>query len=294
MQLVEERAPHQVSELAAALGTLELNASFSSKLARRMFKRSAESPNDNAVAQIRWANEARGIPFETSLLKIEKSFEARTGQAVRQKDWALAVRNTLYWLADEPFAKLPATDGCFWAAELRRDFGSAELLATVGLTAHPNDVTLLNNRAYARANRGNIVGARNDLAEAKARSTDPSEAIFLTATEGCIHYRNEEHSLGSELYERAIRRALAEGDYDVAQRALLHWLHEEQRIGRVWEPELLLKIKLYFTDKSVAENIRDIYHAHFADMPIVRGLPTPPRVQSGLDAVSTATGLKRI
>ncbi|MFT3728605.1 MAG: hypothetical protein QM759_12340 [Terricaulis sp.] len=290
MQLVDDRAPHQISELAAALGTLELGAGFSSKLAKRLFKRSAQAPNDNTVAQIRWANETRGIPFETNLLTTEKSFEARTGQAVRQKDWAQAVRNTLLWLADEPFAKLPATDGCFWAAELRRDFGTAELLATVGLTAHPNDITLLNNRAYARANRGNVIGARADLAAAKARSHSTADEIFLIATEGCIHYRSDEYSLGAELYERAIRRALDGSNHDSAQRALLHWLHEEQRIGRVWEPELLLKIKLYFTDKAVvSEDVRDIYQAHFADMAIVRGLPTPPMVHGGLDIVSSAT-----
>jgi tetratricopeptide (TPR) repeat protein len=290
IQLLDDRPPHQISELAAALGTLELNESFSSRRAKRFFKLSSQAPNDNAVAQLRWANETRGIPFQPALLSTERSYEARTGQAVRQKDWALAVRNTLLWLADEPFAKLPATDGCFWAAELRRDFESAELLATVGLTAHPNDITLLNNRAYARANRGNIIGARADLSAAKARTHSPGDKVFLTATEGCIHYRNGEYSLGAELYERSIRQALRENNHDSAQRAVLHWLHEEQRIGRVWEPELLLKIRLYFTDKTaVSESVRDIYQAHFANMPVVKGLPTPPQVQSGLDVVSNAT-----
>ena len=82
--LLESFSPDQVTELAASLATIEMQDG-STKKAKRLFAQSMISPNDNSVAQIRWAGKELQLPFDEKLLNVERTFEARFHQSVHEK-----------------------------------------------------------------------------------------------------------------------------------------------------------------------------------------------------------------
>lgn len=260
--LLESSNPTHITELAASLGTLELS-NGSIKQARKLFRQSALDPNDNTVAQLGWAHEKASIPFDDDLLKTELSFEARTREAVKSKEWQKGLRNAQLWQLDEPFSSRPTLVGCFIAAEIERSFDVAEKIASTGLMSMPNDATLLNNRAYARINIGRIVEARADLESAWLRHPSPHTAVYLTATEGCLLYREGKFEEGSAKYSSAIELARSRGEKVSVQAALIHWLSEDLRAGMVLTPHDEDLIERIFSDENhISDETRAIFRSN--------------------------------
>jgi tetratricopeptide (TPR) repeat protein len=257
--LLENTAPEQSTELAASIGTLELSAG-AFKQARKLFRASAVSPSDNTVAQLRWARDKAGIPFNEELLLTQLSFEARTGQAFVQEEWTSALENVKLWQQDEPFSSRPATIGCFLAAEIVRDFHVAEHISNIALISMPNDALLLNNRAYARINLGNLSGAAEDVLIARQKTQTPASEVCLEATEGCLLYRVGNADQGAEFYRRAVEKAVARKDKLGAQAAYLHWLSEDIRAGAHYES--LDAVKELFDGPSVSGTTRAVFQSN--------------------------------
>lgn len=230
-QTIDKGSPGQITELAAAVATVELQ-SGANKLAKKLFRRGAENPSDNTVAQIRWAHETAGIPFDQRLLDTDLSFEARTGQAIEEQDWHSATHHASVWLGDEPFSTRAASLGAFIAAEMLQDFERAEGIASRGILVNPHDAVLLNNRAYCRACLGDIAGARADIKLARNLPLSESDEICLIATEGCVEYRSGDPALGAILYKSAIDKGISGNGKEYSQRALIHWISEDGLLGR--------------------------------------------------------------
>jgi tetratricopeptide (TPR) repeat protein len=261
-RIIDDGDASQITELAAAVATLELEAG-SNKIAKKLFKRGAENPSDNTVAQIRWAHETAGIPFDQKLLNTELSFEARTGQAIEEQDWATATHNASIWLGDEPFSTRAASLGAFVAAEMLQNFESAEGIATRGLIVSPHDAILLNNRAYSRSCLGNIYGAREDLKNAQSVAVDETDRICLLATEGCIEYRSGDTISGSKLYRSAIERGMTAAHKEYSQRALIHWIGEDGLLGRRLPQESAENIINFFSNpKKISRETRAVFEIH--------------------------------
>jgi hypothetical protein len=128
---------------------------------------------------------------------------------------------------------------------------------------NPNDPVLLNNRAFARACQGNILGAIQDLESAKLRHLEMSDRICLEATAGCIEYRRGNIASGAYKYAKAITDALSEGGKVFAQRAYIHWLHEEARAGYRVAKEEADRVKAYFErDGKIDPETREIYRVY--------------------------------
>lgn len=261
-RIIDAGDPGQITELAASVATLELSAG-SNKMAKKLFRQGAERPTDNTVAQLRWAHETAGIPFDSRLLETELSFEARTGQAIEQQDWKSATHHASIWLGDEPFSTRAASLGAFIAAEMLQDFNTAEAIASRGLIVNHNDPILLNNRAYSRACLGNIAGARDDLKRARAHVLERTDELCLLATEGCIEYRSGDPILGSELYHRSIIMGEAIGNLDYSQRSFIHWINEDGLLGRRIPEPSASKIRSFFDDpKKITKETRSIYEIY--------------------------------
>lgn len=260
--VLESTSSSQGTELAASFATLELGAG-KFKRARKLFSLSSEDPTENSVAQLRWANEKTGIPFDGKLLEISRSFEARTGQFMVDKNWAEAAECAVQWLADEPFSGRASGTGCFLFAELLHQFDRAESIIDLALMSTPNSPILLNNRAFIRANLGKIDLAIKDVQLARTHNPAPSVALCLSATEGCILYRQGQHEAGELKYGEAIDGAIKLGEQSTAHRALIHYIEEEGRIGKRLDPLASEKIVKFFeTDANVREMDREIFRTH--------------------------------
>ncbi len=275
-EIIDRGRPAQVTELAAALATLEME-NGSDKLAKKLFKIGCESPTDNTIAQVRWAHETCGVPFNKNLLENALTFEARTGQAVEEGKWVDAVDNASTWLGDEPFSTRAAATGAFVAAEILQDFTVSERVATSGLVANAHDPVLLNNRAYARACLGDLIGAVEDINSASAvRSLDDTDAICIIATKGCISYRSGDASAGAAHYQRAVEMAF-DGKYTaLAQRGIIHWIYEEGRNGRYLSKSDIERVSKYFLEsKRIDRETAEIFNIYARQYIILGDVEAP-------------------
>lgn len=221
--------PAHLSELAAALGTVELEGG-KHKRSRALFARSLREPSENTLAQIQWATEHDDrIVVPNEAWSVARPYEAQALAARFAGDWNEVLTATELWQQEEPFAKRPAELGSF-AVFSHEQVIRAERLATRALLANPASVGLLNNRAVARAYFGDLAGALGDVNKA---SVGCNAAIhpYLVATAGLIGYRRGDHELGALGYSKALEYFVKQKNAPSAVLASLFWIRELARIG---------------------------------------------------------------
>lgn len=193
----------ELSELAGALGTLELDAG-DHRQARKLFRRALVAPTDNAVAQAEWAAPRLGLEVGEEPLAERTSWEARALVAQRAGDPKSASDEAWGWLDDQPFASRPAAFGSY-AASSHRDFGRGLEFARRGIVANPDEFLLRNNAAFCLLSMNRLEEAEHHLAAIKRAELKPHDRAVLTATLGLYHYRRGDAEAGRELYQDAIR-----------------------------------------------------------------------------------------
>lgn len=200
-------APEHITELAGAIGTLELR-SGKRRHARRLFQQSLIRPNDNAVAQVSWAaRHTQGIEFDPNLLQTPWSFEARAWESYGEGEWLVAARAAEEWLHDEAFSSRPAEFGSFVTSVALKDYTASISFARRGLVANPTDPLLLNNLAFALANAGKLPEAFEAFSRIDRSDLDVTMQITHLATAGLLQYRLGVAETGQMFYRRAVELA---------------------------------------------------------------------------------------
>ncbi len=223
-------SPFDISELASALGTLDAKAA-DLRRARRLFRMALERPNENVLAQARWAATHAIIAVEPSTLQNAMSFEARAWNDYYNGDWSNSLSAGKLWLKDQSFSVKPAIHASYIAAVALEDHFEALLVLDDGLLANPTDPSLLNNRVYSLTMLGRLNEAEATL---KILAKLPVERVarikpsFL-ATSGLVAFRKGHPHIGRELYTAAIESALQSGNKQVAAKAALFFAIEAIR-----------------------------------------------------------------
>jgi Tfp pilus assembly protein PilF len=221
----EVAAPHDMSELASALATIDLK-SGKVRQARRLLSASLVDPTDNSLAQAEWSV-PRGVDLvSTEQLKIPRSYEAKARYHYRNKEFTAALMYGQLWLADQPFALDPALFTSYVAATFVSDQTAAIHTCEIGLRANRNNATLLNNLAFSLASSGHHVEAREVIGRAMP-DVSSREAAVLTATRGLIEYREGNLEAGQALYRRAVEILVRNKEQVAAASATLFWMYEE-------------------------------------------------------------------
>lgn len=234
LQVLESKdyAESRLTELAAVIATEELCHGPGRK-ARRLFRRSLISPNENTVAQVRWAaSHAEGIPFNAEYLQVARSFEARAWNQFYKGDWHGALVQSKAWLSDQGFSRRPAGLGSFVAAVVMEDHVEAISVVRRALIANPRDPLLLNNLAYSLACMGKLDEAERALQQMTLVGDDSSEAGLSTvkaATAGLLEYRKGNRELGQRLYRKAYESASQSGLDRLRARVVMFFAMEEAR-----------------------------------------------------------------
>lgn len=254
--------PMHVSELAAELATLELDAG-NLKKAKKQFAQAIIEPTENTIAQVLWvlAENRRLDVLETHLADLDagQAFEARTRGHYSSGKWKNVVDATKDWSADEPFAKHPYELGSYVAAVALDDYVECKEIAQSGLVANSGEFSLLNNLAFACGRLCEIETARASMAKiSKSQLEDEKLPVFL-ATSGLVEYRSGNVEAGRRYYGMAVEELesrLNESkpqfkDYDKTAFAVavMNWATEESRIGGTYDPTLYMKAKS-FLEKS--------------------------------------------
>jgi Flp pilus assembly protein TadD len=224
---VGQQPPSHLSELASALGTIELKAG-KFKTGRRLINASLNDPSENSVAQAAWLS--RNV-VDINVPELQRSPEAYAWSTWRQRRWDASLDGSHKWLNDQPFSSRPAIHGSFIASTVYEDYAQALTFASLGLRSNPDDVTLLNNFAFASTMYGDVEEAEKKLNSIDARSLKPEQRSTYQATKGLIAFRSGNPGLGRSLYNEAIRLARAKQDEEREILAKIYLALEESRVG---------------------------------------------------------------
>jgi tetratricopeptide (TPR) repeat protein len=195
-------SPSQITELASAVATSELSHG-KNRVAKRLFADSLVAPNDNAIAQVEWANrrERIGIDVDQKIREVPLTFEAQFWVNYEHRDETGSKQLVREWAVDEPFSSRPAVMGTFLGG-IYGDYRLGLELGEAGLIANPDDEQIVNNLAFIEASEGNLAGAWQRI-QRLANYNSP----HFVANAGLIAYRMGELELGRQCYEAAIKLA---------------------------------------------------------------------------------------
>jgi tetratricopeptide (TPR) repeat protein len=227
-------SPLHTSELAAAIGTLELGAGINRR-AKKFFNRSLVAPTDNALSQAFWVRDelSLGLQIDKSKLSIAGAFEARMQDAVASKNWRSAVESCDSWVRDEQFSLRANIQGSFLSGSYLWDQELSLSFCNRGLIANPENRILLNNKSVALARLGRINEAKQNHKKLSQFLSGSSFDPIAAATHGLIFFRDNNHSLGRHWYEKSWNYSLDRKEYDTCFRLFFHWIYEEARAGTI-------------------------------------------------------------
>jgi tetratricopeptide (TPR) repeat protein len=215
------------NELSSALATLELE-NGKNRRARQLFRQALESPNENSVAQVEWANrKIGGLPIEDpSLFDLPRSFEANAQLSLVKGNWRAAINQGTNWLLDQQFSKHPAIFTSY-VSSLIEDYSRSIGILRASLKANPNEPQLVNNLAFALASNNQLVEAVEALRGADYVNVTGGPGVTLVATHGLVLFRTGNPDKGRELYRLAIERAAKIGLQKYTLMAALYLAREE-------------------------------------------------------------------
>lgn len=207
--------PRSISELASALGTLELRAG-NDRAARKLFAKSLDVPNENAIAQGEWASrQLRGLDIPPE--QREASAEARALNFSRAGKWGESLHAAWEWHWDQPFSSRPTVLGSY-EASVGRAYSEGVEIARRGLKANPETFLLQNNLVFCQIGNGELAEARANFERIHRDKLDIKEELpTYLATAGLLAFRTDSPIEGRQLYEEAIRRMRDRKSRTIAQ-----------------------------------------------------------------------------
>jgi tetratricopeptide (TPR) repeat protein len=196
--------PRHISEVAAALGTLESEHGNRRK-AKKLFQRSLEDPNENVLAQAAWAARAtNSIDVDPLNVNVPFSYEARARINFRQKLFTEALREAQAWFNDQRFSVSAATFASYTAAVVLARHEEAIKILEEALVPNPDDWTLINNYAFSLASLDRLQEAEEKFSLLSPEVENPSRHGVWLATGGLLAFRAGNAEEGQRLYDQAI------------------------------------------------------------------------------------------
>lgn len=250
--LAGDTPPSELSELAAALGSIETE-SGNQRNARKLLRQSLIAPNENSVAQVDFLNRRHlGDGVDTSKANPPLLHEAAAWQLFYSGDFHGATTHSLAWLQDQPFASAPASLSTYLLADFLGDYALGEKIARASLRSNPDDHTLLNNLAVCLIEQNELDPAEKELERIQGDGTDKQQRIAVLATQGKLAFRRGLYEDGRNLYLASIKRAIDQNMKEVAARAAIHLAMEEFAAGTDSTEEAIQRLKEFreFEEKN--------------------------------------------
>jgi len=195
-----------------------------------MFRDALVTPTENVVAQALWA-ERRSLDLGLAASAKQQEVHSNEGAAWSEFGagrYSETLDSCEAWLDEEPFSRRPADLGSFVALGMTGDYHKALMFTNIGLQATPGDSLLLNNRAVAYANLGQLENAEIDIRHARAAADSARLLLTVTATQGLLAYREMDSARGRALYEEARRMAQEVGEERLITLVQVHHAKECQ------------------------------------------------------------------
>lgn len=230
--------PIHLSELAAAIGTVELGDG-NKKSARQQFAIALLDPTENALAQVKWAEDRSNQIFTKNgngVASMPGAHEAAFIKAYyHQHDIVAATQHAQLWCQDEPFAATPVTLHSYLLSMLD-DYEGVIASCDLGLRANPENKCLQFNRLCAEISLGTpFIGELGDVQArvvqyardmiSEAHKPD-ANVPHIFANLGLLLYRSGIYEEGRSAYEQAVMRAMKKGEIFAASNAAIFHARE--------------------------------------------------------------------
>lgn len=202
----EKMRPHQINELAAAIGTTLLKDG-NRKRGKRMMARSLADPTGNTLAQAEWITQVLHEPvLEPVSLRMRSDPNADANEAkalhfFNLGDFGNAYKSAQLWIAEEPFSNRAYVAGVT-AASAEELFDQTIRLADRGLKYDPHSTAILGNKVFALASIGRV-----DEAERVLEMIPHDDGVVTHVAEanrGLIAFRRGLNDIGIQQYRLAI------------------------------------------------------------------------------------------
>lgn len=250
--------PFHVTELASSVATNEL-LSGADKKARPFFKQSLLDPNQNSLAQAKWAERTSSLKnlVQVSLDSSVVAHEAKYWEAYSNKDMLSALRHAKAWFAEEPFSSNPPIAISYLAAMLD-DYEEISAATRKGLKANPDNTTLKLNYIFGWLATSDLnnqdkqkVDSNIRMLSAILHGEDKAEAAHAMANIGMFFYRIGRPEDGKARYDAA--EEYFEKNYPGARLMLLvNHLREALIAEAPWTTEILKRAKELVVKKQVS------------------------------------------
>lgn len=251
--------PIHISELASSLATSEL-ISGADKKAKSLFKQSLIDPNQNALAQAKWAERTSSlknlvqVPLNTNIA----AYEAQYWEAYSSKDIATALVFAKAWFDEEPFSSGPPLAISYLAA-LLDDYDLISSATEKGLIANPSNTTIRLNKIFAwiastdlsQATPEEISKAEIYMRDLRSilNSADWSEVAHALANIGMFFYRAGSPEQGRLMYEAA-EEHFERNAPSARIMLLINHLREALIANSPWALDLLKSAQKLLTDRK--------------------------------------------
>lgn len=220
------------SELASSVGTWHLIHGNKRK-AKQFLNLSLRVPNDNSLAQGNWVSEIypKLIQLDQRAIRNSTVWEARAISSYFRGNWSEAIRETMKWQKEEPFASRPSLLGSFVAASIACDIPSALKISQLGYQANPDHIVVLNNYVYSLILSGEMDEASKLIHKFNFSDETSIDNCTLLATKGLFLFRSGNAPEGRKEFDRAIEAAKNSSrfslDHSLEALVLLHLIRAE-------------------------------------------------------------------
>ena len=246
--------PRQITELAGAIGTLELGGGHRKK-ARDYFRQSAVDPTGNALAQAEWVSPQLGFELVTmkGLASKTEAEEANVLRLVNQEKFSEVPDICQRWSNAEGYSIRPYEIASS-ATTVTGDHARTVDFAQRGLKIRPDSEVLLNNYAFALAHQGQFSKAESYLQGIGHNN----EIVWLVskANRGLVAMRRGKHDFGLALYREAINGFHRKQNKKSADIARIY-LAREAALAAIPEAESLVK-----SGREAIDRLKTTTHNH--------------------------------
>ncbi len=202
--------PMHLTELESSIATLELS-NGALKKARKLYVSSLRKPNDNSLAQAKWAERNANISNLVNsemLFSHQGAYEAKMWEKYYNYDLPSAINFGIKWFEDESYSVQPAIMITYLLSVLD-NYELCLEYALKGLNINRHDETLILNKLFSEIcllgnDSKNIdfdaIKECEETLKNIASISDENTVAHANANLGLLHYRTNRFELGKEYY----------------------------------------------------------------------------------------------
>lgn len=206
----ERFSPLHLTELESSIATIELS-NGALKKAKKLYVSSLRKPNDNSLAQAKWAERNANLSNLVNselLFSQQGAYEAKMWEKYYNYDLSSAIDFGIKWFEDESYSVQPAIMVTYLSSVLD-NYALCYEYAVKGLGIDKHDETLILNKLFSeiclldrveQCINWERVKEWEGVLKSLAAVDNENTAAHANANLGLLHYKTNRFELGKEYY----------------------------------------------------------------------------------------------